>query len=310
MFLYYKDEKKAAYQKCSSALTLSVPPKALKPNSVTKKAITEKTIVQKPALQLLDLRKMKPESTSQNTIMDDNNIYLKASVLFLADIHPKTKALAVSKNVIQIIDMDYNELSTLLLSNPSRHSDASQQLHNYHVRQFEFWRFQIDSGFNLLLHGYGSKIKIASQFCRDYCDDGICISIKGFNPTATSQGLMTTILDHFYKQSKHDGDYRANPSRSDQMKIIKHLFAGTIDKMYILIHNIDGINLRNLNQQTILSELASISNIHMIATIDNVSSPRLWDYTLKTRYNWISHHVPTFESYVTEITAESSNILP
>ena len=45
------------------------------------------------------------------------------------------------------------------------------------------------------------------------------------------------------------------------------------DRLYLLIHNIDGYNLRNHNAQDVLSRLANILNVHLVASIDHINAP-------------------------------------
>ena len=42
--------------------------------------------------------------------------------------------------------------------------------------------------------------------------------------------------------------------------------------MYLVIHSIDGGMLRNDKTQTVLSHLAQISGLHVIASIDHINS--------------------------------------
>jgi origin recognition complex subunit 2 len=42
--------------------------------------------------------------------------------------------------------------------------------------------------------------------------------------------------------------------------------------LYLIIHNIDGNNLRDANVQNMLSELASNNFIHILASVDHVNS--------------------------------------
>lgn len=45
------------------------------------------------------------------------------------------------------------------------------------------------------------------------------------------------------------------------------------DRMYLLIHNIDGIMLRSNKAQDLLSCLASIPNLCVLASVDHVNTP-------------------------------------
>jgi len=44
------------------------------------------------------------------------------------------------------------------------------------------------------------------------------------------------------------------------------------EHIYILIHNLDGIELQNNKTQHILSRICSLKNVHLIASIDKVNA--------------------------------------
>lgn len=44
------------------------------------------------------------------------------------------------------------------------------------------------------------------------------------------------------------------------------------EHIYILIHNLDGVELQNHKIQYVLSRICSLQNIHLIASIDRVNA--------------------------------------
>ncbi len=58
--------------------------------------------------------------------------------------------------------------------------------------------------------------------------------------------------------------------------------------LYLIIHNIDGNNLRDANVQNMLSELASNDFIHILASVDHLNSS-LCKYKLNKFYLIVSH---------------------
>lgn len=44
------------------------------------------------------------------------------------------------------------------------------------------------------------------------------------------------------------------------------------EHIYILIHNLDGIELQNYKVQHVLSRICSLKNVHLIASIDRVNA--------------------------------------
>jgi len=45
------------------------------------------------------------------------------------------------------------------------------------------------------------------------------------------------------------------------------------DRLYLIIHNIDGVMLRSNKAQNVLANLASIPNVRIIASIDHINAP-------------------------------------
>ena len=58
-----------------------------------------------------------------------------------------------------------------------------------------------------------------------------------------------------------------------------HLFLVEHEDFYLVIHNIDGVMLRNDKAQTILSLMAKIRGFHIIASLDHINAP-LCEYLL------------------------------
>lgn len=43
--------------------------------------------------------------------------------------------------------------------------------------------------------------------------------------------------------------------------------------VYVIIHNIDGLMLRGEKTQSALGQLASLPNLHLVASIDHINAP-------------------------------------
>jgi origin recognition complex subunit 2 len=55
--------------------------------------------------------------------------------------------------------------------------------------------------------------------------------------------------------------------------IVESYKHNTSDTLYMLVNNLDGIMLQGDKCQAILARLASVPNIHLIATIDHINAP-------------------------------------
>jgi hypothetical protein len=61
--------------------------------------------------------------------------------------------------------------------------------------------------------------------------------------------------------------------------------------------------LRDAAGQRLLSELASLPNVHLAASCDHVNSSLLWDLQARDRFSWAWHNATTFEAYSAEVAA-------
>lgn len=67
-------------------------------------------------------------------------------------------------------------------------------------------------------------------------------------------------------------DCPTNPN--DCLELIEKILKSNLDdRLYLIIHNIDGIMLRSSKAQNILAGLATISNIRIIASVDHINAP-------------------------------------
>ena len=58
-----------------------------------------------------------------------------------------------------------------------------------------------------------------------------------------------------------------------------------------------GAGLRGGEAQTVLSELAATTGLHVIASVDHVNAPLLWDKRTAARFNWLYQDLSTFAPY-------------
>lgn len=54
---------------------------------------------------------------------------------------------------------------------------------------------------------------------------------------------------------------------------LMHVPAGPDLHVYLLIHNIDGPMLRGEKTQSALGQLASLPNLHLVASLDHINAP-------------------------------------
>ncbi len=153
------------------------------------------------------------------------------------------------------------------------------------------------SGFNILIHGVGSKKKLIEKFVLTHLENHYYIVVTGYHPNLNLKNLFRNIIVDIL-------DINDVPKTFDEQidvirKNLKH-------PLYIVLHNIDGTCLRDSDVQYRLSELATVANIHCIASVDHINSALLWDHIQFICFKWIYYEIHTFTPYDDEIMFENS----
>ncbi|KAJ3092452.1 Origin recognition complex subunit 2 [Quaeritorhiza haematococci] len=209
--------------------------------------------------------------------------------------------------------IEYTTLINTLNRIPQKHKKEIEALIALHRLHFPQWYFELKSGFNLLFYGFGSKVELLNDFARKFLRDGPVMIIEGFHPNMSFnvilQDLLEKVLDpptipsNIVDQVALARKYFENPEQAKPAG--KKSGNRKFQRLYILIHNIDGENLRSEKSQSTLSMLASIPGIHMLASIDHINAHLMWDNVRHSRFNWILHDATTFEPYTRETTFEN-----
>ena len=170
------------------------------------------------------------------------------------------------------------------------------------ARQFTQWLFHLANGFNILLYGLGSKRMLLESFAKCHLSSVPHIVINGYFPGLTVKQLLRAItVDVLH----HAGVFKTD---SECCAFITSSL-GTPDSpkdLFVLIHNIDGPMLQGERVQGVLSHLASSPHVHMIASLDHINAPLMWDQWKLSRFNWTWHDVTSFEPYKVETSYENS----
>ena len=79
--------------------------------------------------------------------------------------------------------------------------------------------------------------------------------------------------------------------------------ASSQQRLYIVVHDIDGPGLAKIPAQETLCFLASLPGVHMMASVNNIHAPLLWNWTQAcnlARYNWAWCEASTYAAYELE----------
>ena len=211
-----------------------------------------------------------------------------------------------------------NTLSTVSLPNYEEYFEAMRRyrdphqaqinfLHDMHSESFMQWLFELEQGFNVCLHGWGSKRRLILDFAENLNTTRPSIPIIMFNGYAagiTLRNLLQTLASVIpsLKDQKLPANY------VDAMKIVlagltndDHASGSKVPKYIVLISSLDAAPLRRPPTQQLLAQLAHHPAVAVLASCDTVNFPLLWDASLRSQFNWAFHDATTFAPFSYEI---------
>lgn len=209
-----------------------------------------------------------------------------------------------SNNTLDKLEvMSTNELFETLETIEPKNKEKKRELFRIHKRRSRHFYLQLRAGFSVLLYGLGSKKNLMKRFAREWLSDGPVIVINGYCPTLNLKGVLNCILKDVLKH-----ELKPPESVLQQVELIRKILVPVDIHIYIVINSIDGVALRTKEDQSVLSCLASIPAIHMVASIDHIYAPMLWNLKHASEFKWLAHDVTTYEAY-TEETQFIGNIM-
>uniref|UniRef100_A0A667YQE1 Origin recognition complex subunit 2 n=1 Tax=Myripristis murdjan TaxID=586833 RepID=A0A667YQE1_9TELE len=233
-----------------------------------------------------------PEPLNQPSLVEE---YFEA--------HGSSKVLTSDRTLerLHTPKLDRETLFRLLEGKSSGYSSEIQQLHSKHQRHFSKWMLQLQLGFSVLVYGLGSKKALLEDFRVSHLSQEIHLVVNGFFPSITLKSILNALTSEVLD---HQGTFR---TPSDQIQYITQTLKDNPDlHVYLLIHNIDGPMLRGEKTQSALGQLASLPNLHLVASIDHINAPLVWDQCKQSQFNWLWWECVTFQRYAEETSYENS----
>ncbi|KAL0077033.1 origin recognition complex subunit 2-domain-containing protein [Phycomyces blakesleeanus] len=218
----------------------------------------------------------------------------------------QTSAKTSNNTLSKLAVLNPKEFNDILASAPKKHDIEIKRLLNAHRSYFSQWVFELHSGFNLIFYGYGSKRRLLNDFAQSSLSNGPLIVINGFFPSINIKDILLKITSGALNITCSTGQVLEHAA------VICDYFSDDereFDHLYLVIHNLDGANLRNERAQTVLSMLANSPNIHLIASVDHINAGLLWDNVKASRFNWIWHDGTTYDDYLVETSFENSLLM-
>lgn len=149
------------------------------------------------------------------------------------------------------------------------HEQAVTDMHQEHRQHFAKWLFVLNEGFNLLLHGLGSKRNLLQQFHQDVLADQTVLVVNGFFPSLTIKDVLDSIAVDILELTTLSRNLHEVVDAIDEELMERR----PEQHLFVIVHNIDGVMLRNHKAQLLLSRLARIGQIHLIASMDHINAP-------------------------------------
>nr|XP_019965247.1 PREDICTED: origin recognition complex subunit 2 [Paralichthys olivaceus] len=236
--------------------------------------------------------KSTPEPVNQLSMVDE---YFEA--------HGSSKVLTSDRTLerLNTPKLDRETLVQLLDGKPSGYVKEIQQLHSKHQKHFSKWMLQLQLGFSVLVYGLGSKKALLEDFRVSHLAEEIHLVVNGFFPSITLKSILNALTCEILE---HQGSFR---TPSDQIQFIAQTLKDSPDlHVYLLIHNIDGQMLRGEKIQSALGQLASLPNLHLVASLDHINAPLVWDQFKQSQFNWLWWECVTFQHYAEETSYENS----
>ncbi|KAF1560845.1 UNVERIFIED_CONTAM: Origin recognition complex subunit 2, partial [Eudyptes robustus] len=217
--------------------------------------------------------------------------------------HSSSKVLTSDRTLQKLRKRRLNQqtLHDILKKAPLAYAAEIKELNQQHESLFSKWMLQLHLGFNIVLYGLGSKRDLLEKFRTSVLQDSVHLVVNGYFPSITVRSILNSITEEVLD---HIGTFR---SPLDQLEfIIKRFKEDSSLELYVLIHNLDSQMLRGERSQQILAQLSSLPSIYLIASIDHINAPLMWDQAKLSLYNWLWYETTTFSPYVEETSYENS----
>ncbi|KAL6527408.1 Origin recognition complex subunit 2 [Orobanche gracilis] len=216
-----------------------------------------------------------------------------------------------SRKLSEINLVDERELREAHANIEPKHEKETNDLVRSYKNSYSEWVFVLRCGFGLLMYGFGSKKALLEDFASTALTDYSVVVINGYIQSINFKQVAVTLAELLCDQLKMKlkstlANKNQQPFHTRSMDDLISFLDGPhleVDECFIciLVNNIDGPGLRDSETQQYIARLAACSHIRMVASIDHVNAPLLWDKKMvHTQFNWYWYHVPTYAPYKVE----------
>ncbi|KAM9888735.1 hypothetical protein OXX79_012668 [Metschnikowia pulcherrima] len=137
--------------------------------------------------------------------------------------------------------------------------------------------------------------------------------INGYNPSTKLKRVIHDIVSVVVsEEEKTDKTFRMPKHVSEALPFLMSFLKKKVcqskkndivkPRLILVVHNIDGEAFRDERSQNFLSQLASLPNVWLIVSTDNINVGLLWDLYRFKNFNFIWHELTTYEPYGVEMS--------
>ncbi|XP_045765980.1 origin recognition complex subunit 2 [Maniola jurtina] len=180
------------------------------------------------------------------------------------------------------------------------HQQSVINLTKSYDQLFDRWLYVLSENFNVVLYGIGSKRQVLQRFQAEKLKDMPCIVVNGFFPSLTMKNVLEKIVVDLLENTHVPSNI------GDAVNLIEAQLEDCGAHLFVIVHNLDGVMLRPEKAQSMFANLAQLRNVHLIATIDHIRAPNLWNQSKLSKFNFTWWDVTTFVPYIEETSFENS----
>ena len=203
------------------------------------------------------------------------------------------------------------ELKVILENEGIQYHDEIKELLLEHRGMFNRWLLWLWQDFNLITYGLGSKRDLLAEFHQHiskFDPTAHVLVVNGYFPSLSIRHIFTGIIDDLLGGPKLE-ELLPKEESLDQCEKVFKMLAFKKEYLYLIIHNIDGLALRSDKVQGTLAKLASNERIRLVASIDHINAPLLWDADKRSKFNFVWYEATTYLPYTEETLNENSLML-
>ncbi|CAO4365297.1 unnamed protein product [Caenorhabditis nigoni] len=206
---------------------------------------------------------------------------------------------SVSKMITEFTKCDLPSLRDYISDKDS--SKFEKQLENLEEKEFPKWMIYLASGFNILLHGVGSKRQILTKFEEELSQ------YTYMRVDARKDGLnMKALLNAINENMNLNCPVKRSQTTISWARAIKRKMHG--QQLILMIDNIEAPDWRN-DQEALCELLENRESVKLIATVDHINSTFIWNSRQVASLFFVHVTVNTFEIPLQELMTGDSRLL-